>query len=234
VPRGAETPALYVQAPVLALIWGLLALPLAWREKRLRAGVATALIVLGGLLVLIMSSAAWSLLPPPRTIGSSPWLRFPRAPGPFATNIAGGPNPVHVGGGVRVVGSTGEGDLVLKRTTDGSQPVPVELSTQLSAPVVLGRIATAASAALLLALAPTAAVLRRRRRRQRLQPPRRTTRRSCSRTSPQPPPRALPTPKATLRRGLLFLARAAMAILAITLTLERKVATRHELATTRT
>jgi len=35
---------------VLALIWGLLALPLAWRYRRLRARVATALIVLAGLL----------------------------------------------------------------------------------------------------------------------------------------------------------------------------------------
>src|SRR5262249_8222583 len=56
-------PNLYVQAPVLVLIWGLLAAPLAWRERRLRAGVATALIVLAGLLVVIMSSGAWSLLP---------------------------------------------------------------------------------------------------------------------------------------------------------------------------
>ena len=55
VPRESGTPALYVQAPVLALLWGLLALPLSWRERRLRAGIATALIVLDGLLVLIMS-----------------------------------------------------------------------------------------------------------------------------------------------------------------------------------
>jgi hypothetical protein len=72
---------------------------------------------------LIMSSAAWSLLPPPRTIGSSPWLRFPRTPGPFATNIAGGPNPVHVGGGVRVVGSTGEG-------LDARSPLVMSLQRQ--------------------------------------------------------------------------------------------------------
>jgi hypothetical protein len=94
---------------------------------------------------------------------------------PFATNIAGGPYLVHVGGGVRVVGRTPSqlgcptgcwegGYLVLQRTTDGSQPVPVELRAQLSAPVVLGRITTAVSAALLLALAVTAAVRRRRRR----------------------------------------------------------------------
>jgi hypothetical protein len=83
---------------------------------------------------------------------------------PFATNIAGGPYLVHVGGGVRVVGRTEEGNLVLKRTTDGSQPVPVELSTQLGAPVVLGRITTGAAAAVLLALAVVAAVRRRRRR----------------------------------------------------------------------
>ena len=69
VPSESTTPALYVQAPVLALIWGLLAAPLAWRERRLRAGVATALIVLAALLVLIMSPGApfsggvWSLLP---------------------------------------------------------------------------------------------------------------------------------------------------------------------------
>src|SRR5262249_37675543 len=83
---------------------------------------------------------------------------------PFATNIAGGPYLVHVGGGVRVVGRTEEGNLVLQRTTDGSQPVPVELSARLSAPVVLGRITTALSAALLLALALVAAIRRRRRR----------------------------------------------------------------------
>jgi hypothetical protein len=81
---------------------------------------------------------------------------------PFATNIAGGPYLVHVGGGVRVVGRTDEGRLVLERTTDGSRPVRVELSAALSAPVVLGRITTALSAALLLALALTAAVRRRR------------------------------------------------------------------------
>jgi hypothetical protein len=63
VPRESETPALYVQLPVLALAWGLCAAPLVWRERRLRAGLATALIALGGLLALIMSSGAWSLLP---------------------------------------------------------------------------------------------------------------------------------------------------------------------------
>jgi hypothetical protein len=89
---------------------------------------------------------------------------LPAGPQPFATNIAGGPYLVHVGGGVRVVGRTEEGTLVLKRTTGGSQPVPVELRAQLSAPVVLGRITTAAAAALLLALAGAAAVRRRRRR----------------------------------------------------------------------
>src|SRR5262249_46320319 len=93
---------------------------------------------------------------------------------PFATNIAGGPYLVHVGGGVRVVGRTEnvagrggtaeEGNPVLQRTRNGSQPVPVELRARLSAPVVLGRITTAASAALLLALAIAAAVRRRRRR----------------------------------------------------------------------
>ena len=294
VPSESGTPALYVQAPVLALVWGLLAAPLSWRYRRLRAGVATALIVLAGVLVLIMSSDAWSLLPTPfqltqfayrlqtyvtlacaglvlvgalaltrraqsaratrsdrplalglglvvafslalcawqlwvpntqgfrksqtepyfwkfssnraailrapPTLLPQSWyaenqfedrslpvlattaqftfdptqvqdnrlagsVLFPAGLQPFATNIAGGPYLVHVGGGVRVVGRTEEGNLVLQRTTDGSQPVPVELRAQLSAPVVLGRIMTAVSAALLLALALTAAVRRRRRR----------------------------------------------------------------------
>jgi len=99
----------------------------------------------------------------------------PPGPAPFATNIVGPPNLVHVRGGVRVVGRTSSqsacpggcwegGSLVLQRTTDGSGPVPVELSAQLSAPVVLGRIATGASAALLLGWALTAAARRRRRR----------------------------------------------------------------------
>jgi hypothetical protein len=278
VPSKSTTPALYVQAPVLALVWGLLATPLAWRSRRLRAGIAAALIVLGGLLLLIMSSAVWSLLPilfqqirfayrlqtyvtlvcaglvlvgalaltrraesgratgadrglafglglvvafglalsvwqlwdvpnagwsgrttysnradalrglptlVPRTWDmngyedrSLPFVAttaqfvfdpthagarsasFPPGVQPFATNIAGGPYLVHIGGGVRVVGRTADGHLVLQRATSGSQPVPVELRAQLGAPVVLGRIATAASAALLLALAATAAVRR--------------------------------------------------------------------------
>ena len=288
VPIESWLPALYVQAPVLALVWGLLAAPLSWRYRRLRAGVATALIVLACLLALIMSSAAWSSLPTlfqraqftyrlqtyvtlacaglvlvgalaltrraesgratrldrvlalglglvvafsvaicawqlwvpnthvheahfsslanradvlraPPTLLPQSWnagtdyadrtlpvlattegftfypaaveddrlagpVSLPAGLQPFATNIAGGPYLVHVGGGVRVVGRTGAGDLVLQRTTDGSQPVPVELRAQLSAPVVLGRITTAVSAALLLALAGTAAVRRRRRR----------------------------------------------------------------------
>jgi hypothetical protein len=84
---------------------------------------------------------------------------------PFATNIAGGPYLVHVGGGVRVAGRTERGDLVLQRTTDGSQPVPVELSARVGAPVVLGRVTTAVSAVLVLALAGVAAVRRWRRRR---------------------------------------------------------------------
>jgi hypothetical protein len=322
VPRESTTPALYVQAPVLALVWGLLALPLAWRERRLRAGVATALIVLGGLLVLIISSAAYELLPSifqqiqfayrlqtyvtlacaglvlvgalaltrraqsgratrsdrPLALGLglavafgvalSAWqLWVPnthkfgesyshrgdalrdtsvpcRPPGPcsgaaggwtvlphswnagndfddrsppviattaeftfdpaqvkddrlvafaslpsglqpFATNIAGGPNLVHVGGGVRVVGRTSSqnrcpggctegGNLVLERTTDGSRPVPVELSGRLSAPVLLGRITTGAAAAVLLALALTAAVRRPGRRSAAPSAPRRS------------------------------------------------------------
>jgi hypothetical protein len=300
VPSASSTPALYVQVPVLALVWGLIAAPVVWRERRLRAGVATALIVLGGLLVLIMSSGAWSLLPTPfqraqfayrlqtyvtlacaglvlvgalaltrraqsgratrsdralafglglavafglalsawqlwvpnmhlvcekgpclynrsypsradalrgpptllpeswyagnggyddrslpvvatpakfifdstgvaddRLVGSA---SFPPGLRPFFTNIAGGPYLVHVGGGVRVVGRTARGYLVLARATDGSQPVPFELRAQLSAPVVLGRITTAASAALLLALAFTAAVRRRRRWRSTARP----------------------------------------------------------------
>ena len=89
---------------------------------------------------------------------------FPAGLQPFATNIAGGPYLVHVGGGARVVGRTEAGFLVLQRKTEGSQPVPVELRPQLSAGVVLGRITTAAAAALLLALAIVAAVRRRRRR----------------------------------------------------------------------
>jgi hypothetical protein len=94
---------------------------------------------------------------------------------PFTTNLLGSPQLVHVGGGARVVGRTSSqnecpggcwqgGYLVLQRTTDGSQPVPVELTAQLSAPVVLGRITTAAAAALLLALAFLASMRRRRRR----------------------------------------------------------------------
>jgi hypothetical protein len=299
-PSEAEMPGLYVQAPVLALVWGLLAAPLSWRYRRLRAGVATALIVLAGLLVLIMSSGAWSSLPTPfqraqfphrlqtyvtlacvglvlvgalaltrraqsgratradrplafglglvvafsvavcawqlwaatthisdphfssysnraRALSGVSTLVVPESwnagtdygdrslpvvpttaqftfdpthaqdnrlaesvsvpPGlqPFSTNIAGGPYLVHIGGGVRVVGRTfaqqgcitgcWEGsNLVLQRTTDGSQPVPVELRARPSAPVVLGRITTALSAALLLALAVVAAVRRQRRR----------------------------------------------------------------------
>jgi uncharacterized integral membrane protein len=295
VPPQSEMPGLYVQVPVLALLWGLLAIPLYWRERRLRAGVATALILLAGLLVVILSSGAWSSLPTPfqraqfphrvqtyvalacaglvllgalaltrraqsgRATRSDrplafalgfvvafslalsawqlwvpnthipelhsysnrgdalggPWALLPLSwnagtdygdrglpvaaataqfafepaavkddrfaglvslpPGvqPFATNIAGGPL-VHVSGGARVVGRTASqlgcntgcwegGYLVLQRTADGSQPVRVELSARLSAPVVLGRITTAVSAALLLALAIVAAVRRRRR-----------------------------------------------------------------------
>jgi hypothetical protein len=298
VPSRSGTPALYVQAPVLALIWGLLALPVVWRERRLRAGAATMLIVLASLLVVIMSSGAWSLLPSffqqiqyayrlqtyvtlacaalvllgalalsrraesgratradrPLAfalglavafgVGLCAWQlwvpsthlsnrgeeayfssysnradalrglpnvlpkswnaendygdhslpivatheRFTLYPAaveddrfvgsaslpagllPFATNIAGGPYLVHVGGGVRIVGRTrvagrtAGGSLVLRRTTSGSQPVPLELSARLSTPVVLGRITTAAAAALLLALAAIAAVRSRRRR----------------------------------------------------------------------
>jgi hypothetical protein len=300
-PPESETPGLYVQAPVLALVWGLLAAPLAWRYRGLRAGAATALIVLAGVLVLIMSSSAWSSLPTafraaqfphrlqiyvalacaglvlvgvlaltrraqsgratrsdrplaiglglvvafslavctwqlwdtkthitfpnfssyskrgdalrgPATLVPQSWnagtdygdsslpvvpvgdtdqftfdpaavegdrlttlAAVPPGLAPFGTNIPAGPYLVHVGGDVRVVGRTPSqqgcgtgcwegGYLVLQRTTGGSQPVRVELSPQLSAPVVLGRITTAVSAGLLLALA-LAAVVRRRRRR---------------------------------------------------------------------
>jgi hypothetical protein len=102
-------------------------------------------------------------------------VSFPPGLQPFATNIAGGPYLVHVDGGARVVGrtegvgKTPGGYLVLRRTTNGSQPVPVELRARLSAPVVLGRVTTAAAAALLLMLAARAAV-RRRRRRSRAHP----------------------------------------------------------------
>ncbi len=291
VPSSSETPALYVQAPVLALIWGLLALPLCWRERRLRAGVLTALIALVGLLVLIMSASVYALLPglfkqvqfayrlqtyvtlacaglvllgtlaltrraqseratsadrglriglglalalgvalsvwqlwvpnthiyasyyssyanraealdgplthlpeswnagnnysdlslpivatgttvtfDPTALGGDRLAgsgRFPPGTQPFATNIAGGPYLVHVGGGVRVVGRTAQGFLALQRTAAGSGSIPFELSAQSSAAVVLGRIMTAASAALLLALAFTATVAAMRRRRRR-------------------------------------------------------------------
>jgi len=63
VPSRSTDAALYVQLPLLALAWGLIAAPLVWRERRLRAGLATTLIALAGVLVLIMSSGAWSLLP---------------------------------------------------------------------------------------------------------------------------------------------------------------------------
>lgn len=286
VPSASETPALYVQAPVMALLWGLAALPLVWRQRRLRAGVATALALLGGLLVVIMSEsvyealphlyrqiqfafrlqtyvtlscaalvllgalalsrrsergrvtgvdralryglglavafgvalAAWQLWVPNTHInggyfssysnraeavqvpagevpkswdglndfgdGSLPIVepgaaiafnakavsgerlagsgRFPTVP--FGTNIDAGPYLVHVGGGVRVVGRTSSGYLVLERTAPGSGAVPYELSPALSAPVVLGRIATALAALALLALALAAGVRAYRRR----------------------------------------------------------------------
>ncbi|HUB35302.1 MAG TPA: GtrA family protein [Solirubrobacteraceae bacterium] len=63
VPPGSTTPALYVQIPVLALVWGLLMVPLAWRYKRLRAGAITALVALGALLLVIMSRSAYEGLP---------------------------------------------------------------------------------------------------------------------------------------------------------------------------
>jgi hypothetical protein len=283
VPSASWLPALYVQAPVLALVWGLFAAPLSWRYRGLRAGVATALILLAGLFVLIMSSSAWASLPAvfqraqftyrlqtyvtlacaglvlvgalaltrraqsgsaarsdralalglgfvvafsvaicawqlwvpdthvrdhefchcsslanraevlrgPPTLLPESWnapagygdqslpllnetvvseinptqvqdnrfagsVSFPAGPKPFATNIDGGPYLVHIGGGVRVVGRTGAGYLVLQRTTGGAQPVPVELSARLSVPVVLGWITTAVAAVILLVLAAAA------------------------------------------------------------------------------
>jgi hypothetical protein len=277
VPRASTTPALYVQAPVLALAWALCAVPLVWRERRLRAGLATTLIALGAMLVLITSSGAWSLLPTifrqiqfsyrlqtyvtlacatlvllgalaltrraesgrgsrvdrvlalglglavafglalcawqlwvPNTHNSeSLWVRddavrgssthlpaswyggndfadrslpivaatekftfnpaavaddrlgglvsLPPGRQPFVTNIVGGPYLVNVAGGARVVGRAEGGELVLQRTKDGVGRVPVELTGRSSAPVVLGRIATALSAAALLALCLAAA-----------------------------------------------------------------------------
>ncbi len=291
VPSSSETPALYVQIPVLALVWGLLAAPLAWRYRGLRAGVATALIALVGLLALIMSSGVYGLLPnlfqeiqfayrlqtfvtlacaglvllgalaltrrtqsgrttdadrplalglglvvacsvalsvwqlwvpethiysfyrsfenrsevlaEPSTILPASWNaktnyadsslpivvptqsvafkpasvsndrlagvgRFPPGNQPLGTNIAGGPYLVHVGGGLRVVGRSPEGYLVIARKTGGSQPVHFEVTPELDSAVVLGRALTIASAAILLALALVAAVttvFRRRRRR---------------------------------------------------------------------
>jgi hypothetical protein len=290
VPIASTTPALYVQIPVLALIWGLLALPIVWRQRRLRAGAVTALIALIGLLVLILSEAAYSQLPtlfqeiqfpyrlltyvtlacaglvllgvlaltrraqsgrathvdrvfqiglglviafgvalsawqlwvpnarteeagftsytnraqaldnPPTTLPKSWYAQNdfgdhsqPVVPSgqtigfdaalvendrlsgfaplpvghPFATNILGGPYLVHVGGQLRIVGRTRSGYMVLERTRGGSELAHIELSTQLSAPVVLGRIVTGLSAALLLVIACAGVVrwrlLRRRR-----------------------------------------------------------------------
>jgi putative flippase GtrA len=287
-PPNQEAPALYLQIPVIALAWGLLAIPLVWRYRRLRAGVMTALAIVTGLLVVGMSESLYSRLPkvfqeiqfpyrlqtyvvlacaglvmlgalaltrrardgrttgadrvlagglglavafgvalcawqmwvPNTHVSIEGWYRsltdrseavasvppdlpaswnasdnygdrtlpvvgterqiafnpsglvnsnrvagrgvFPPGLQPFATNISGGPYFVHVGGGVRVVGRTAAGTLVLQRKQAGSQPIPFELKAQLSAPVLLGRIVTAVSAAILLALA-VIAVLRRRR-----------------------------------------------------------------------
>ena len=288
VPRQSETPALYVQAPVLALVWGLLALPLVWRYRRLRAGIVTALAALGGLLAVIMSESAFALLPKSyeviqfayriqtyvtlsisglvllgvlalsrraqsgRTtridraftiglglvvvfsVGLATWqlwvpnthirpqsyenrdevlsgstttlptswnapndygevslpvvptsnalalkpeqidddriagsARLPAGPQPLALNIVAGPDLVHVGGGVHVVGRSLNGDLVVKRDTNGSQAIPLEVRPQLSVPVLIGRILTAASALLLIAMAIVAFIRRQGRRRRR-------------------------------------------------------------------
>jgi putative flippase GtrA len=63
VPSDSTSPALYIQAPVLALAWGLIALPLMWRYRRLRAGAIAALVVLGCLLAAIMSHSVFMSLP---------------------------------------------------------------------------------------------------------------------------------------------------------------------------
>jgi hypothetical protein len=288
VPSSSETPALFVQIPVLALAWGLLAIPFGWRYRRLRAGIVAALTVLVVLLVVIMSAgvysrlpmlfqeiqfpyrlqtyvslacaalvllgilaltrraqgggakssdrvlagglgfvvafavalAAWQLWVPNTHIDSyyrsfanrsevlesappvlpASWNApnnysdrslpivnpkngitfdpqtlvyneriaghgaFPSGTEPFATNIAGGPYFVHVGGEVHVVGRTTEGALVLARAQSGSQPIPFELSAELSGPVTLGRILTAAAVLLTLALAAMTALRHWRRR----------------------------------------------------------------------
>ncbi len=285
VPSESTSPALYVQAPVLALAWGLIALPLTWRYRRLRSGAITALAVLGCLLAAIMSYSVymslprvfrdmqfayrmqtyvtlvcvgfvllgalaltrrardgragrgdramklalgavvafsigicvWQLWTPnthiaglsysqrgealagpvdsvPRswytgddygdnalpvvltryTLGFSPESvldgrltgrgRIP--PGPFATNIAGGPNLVHVGGGVHVVGRTAQDALVLEGNRKGSGSVDVEVRGQSSTPVVVGRTITLVVAALLLLALAAYAVVRDRRRRR--------------------------------------------------------------------
>jgi putative flippase GtrA len=287
-PANPEAPALYLQIPVIALAWGLLAIPLAWRYKRLRAGVVTALAVVVGLLVVIMSEGAYSALPqlfqeiqfpyrlqtyvvlacaglvmlgtlaltrrarngrarsadrvlagglglaiafgvalcawqmwvPNTHANIEGWFRsltnrsealasvppalpaswnasnnygdrtlpvvgaerqiafnpsglvnsdrvtgrgvFPPGLQPFATNISGGPNFVHVGGGVHVVGRTAQGTLVLARNRNGSGAIPFEVSPRQSGAVVLGRVVTLAAAAILLALGLAAAVRRRR------------------------------------------------------------------------
>lgn len=62
-PPNPEAPALYLQIPVIALAWGLFAIPLVWRYRRLRAGVITALAIVIGLLVVIMSEGVYSRLP---------------------------------------------------------------------------------------------------------------------------------------------------------------------------
>lgn len=288
-PANPEAPALYLQIPVIALAWGLLAIPLAWRYKRLRAGVVTALAVVVGLLVVIMSEGVYSALPQlfqeiqfpyrlqtyvvlacaglvmlgalaltrrarngratgadrvlagglglalafgvalcawqmwvPNTHGGiEGWFRsltdrseavasvppalpaswnasnnygdrtlpvvgaerqiafnpsglvnsdrvagrgvFPPGLQPFATNISGGPNFVHVGGGVHVVGRTAQGTLVLARNRNGSGAIPFEVSPRQSGAVVLGRVVTLAAAAILLTLGLAGAVRWRRR-----------------------------------------------------------------------
>jgi putative flippase GtrA len=293
VPSQSTTPALYVQAPVLALIWGLLMMPLAWRQRRLRPALATSLIALVGLLAVIMSSGVYSLLPnvfqkmqfpyrletyvtlacvalvligtvalsrraahgrvgrydrhlklglgfavifsiglcvwqlwvpnthisagyfasysnrenvlqkPPTSLPNS-WNAYndygdrtlpvvaarsngafdpgsidddkvaglAKLPeGPFLTNIAGGPYLVHVGGDMRVVGRSGAGYLILERTRGGSGPLPYELSTQTTAPIVLGRAISELAAIALLGLALFGAFRSFRRRSAASSPP---------------------------------------------------------------
>jgi hypothetical protein len=66
VPPQSGTPALFVQTPDWFLLWGLGAgalILLDRRLRRLRGPLFVGLVTLGGLLVLVMSAAPWTLLP---------------------------------------------------------------------------------------------------------------------------------------------------------------------------